>query len=194
MNNNRLTEAALYGSLLNGRLSLSGAVALPAHLAAGAAEFEELLNAFVLAFDPVLSRVHGNIEKYGLHVTGVFPTAGSAPEACEWFSYTTGLSRRVGFELAVATLPFKVSGPILNHAATVLTSVPCEGDLIDGVLGGGFTVRMHRCADTSRFTMTRRFYGSDPEHGVWQIVLPDAAGRFPDEPGYNHDGLPQPLY
>ncbi|RKE02980.1 DUF4262 domain-containing protein [Streptomyces sp. TLI_171] len=193
MNEKILTQAVLANRRLRGLPALSNAGSVGADLAAAAAEFEALLDDFVLAFDPVLSRVHGNIAEHGLHITGVFPSEDAPPE-CLDFSYTTGLSEGLGFELAVATLPFDIAGSILNRSAKVLTAVPSEGDLLEDVLGGGFTARLHRCSDTSRFAMTRQIYGSDPEHGVWQIVVPDSAGRFPDEPGYNHAGLPQPLY
>ncbi|GAA2753305.1 DUF4262 domain-containing protein [Kitasatospora cinereorecta] len=194
MNKNLLIEAALASRRLRGLPALAHTGTVRAHLAVGAAKFEELLDASVTALDPVLGRVLGNIEEHGLHITGVFPVEDAAPEDRGWFSYTTGLSERLGFELALATLPLKSAGPILHHAAKLLTAVPSEGDRVDGILGGGFTVRLHRCVDTGPFAMTRRVYGGDPEHGVWQIVVPDAAGRYPDEPGYNHDGLPQPLF
>ncbi|GAA4981517.1 DUF4262 domain-containing protein [Kitasatospora paranensis] len=194
MKKNLLIEASLAGSRLRGLSALARTGTVPAHLAAPTAEFEELLDAFVITVDPVLARVLDNIEEHGLHITGVFPVEDVVPADRGLFNYTTGLGKRLGFELALATMPFQVAGPILNHAAKLLTAVPSEGDLIDGILGGGYTARLHRCTDTDRFAMTRRIYGSDPAHGVWQIVVPDAAGRYPDESGYNHDGLPQPLF
>jgi hypothetical protein len=167
---------------------------VPSHLADTAAAFEALLLDLVAEFDPVISRVLENIDEHGLHITGVFPNNDTAPEDRERFSYTTGLSRRLGFELALATMPFDTALWILNRTAELIKDTPREGDRVEGLLGGGYTARLHRCADLSRFTMTRRIYGGDPEGGVWQVLVPDAAGLFPDEPGYNHDGLPQPLY
>ncbi|MFF4344751.1 DUF4262 domain-containing protein [Kitasatospora sp. NPDC001540] len=192
MNKNLLIAAALTSGRLHALPARTRTI--PAHLADAAAEFEETLATFVTVLDPVLARVHANIEKHGLHLTGVFPADSPAPAEHEWYTYTTGLGARLGFELALATLPFEVAGPILHHAATLLTATPSEGDLVEGLLGSGYTARLHRCTDTRRFATTRRIYGSDPVDGVWQIVVPDADGRFPDEPGYNHDGLPQPLY
>ncbi|SEM77965.1 DUF4262 domain-containing protein [Streptacidiphilus jiangxiensis] len=189
-----LHEAALANRRLHQLPVLPGVQHTAGRLAATTAEFEALLDDFVVAFDPVISRVLQNIDEHGLHITGVFPTSDTAPEDREQFSYTTGLSERLGFELALATMPYETALWILNTAATLLKDTPAEGDRIEGVLGGGYTARLHRCADTSRFAMTRRIYGSDPDRGVWQVLVPDAAGLFPDEPGYNHTGLPQPLY
>lgn len=141
-------------------------------------------------FQALVRKILADIDAVGRHITGVAPAPGD--EDADTFAYTTGLTRTLGVELAIATLGFELASPILSRVASAITTVPTEGERID--LGDGQPVLFHRAGDTSRFGVTRFIYGGDPVHGVWQVLWPDPDGRFPTEAGYDHARFPQPLY
>ncbi|MFE7072616.1 DUF4262 domain-containing protein [Streptomyces sp. NPDC057620] len=105
------------------------------------------------------------------------------------FAYTVGLGVRTGraYELACTGLPATLACQVLNNAAAQLVeddTDPEDGTVLDGVLDG-YTVRLRPVDDTSDFHQMRAHLGEQPP--VWQVLWPDADGRFPGEPGFLHD-------
>ncbi|MGW7196174.1 DUF4262 domain-containing protein [Streptomyces chryseus] len=105
------------------------------------------------------------------------------------YAYTIGLGFRPGraYELACTTLPAEMACTVLNNAAAQLVTDlldPAEGLVLDEVLVG-YTVRLQRVEDTSRFTGMRALMGEQPP--VWQVLWPDWRGHFPGAEHYSDD-------
>ncbi|MFJ4342628.1 DUF4262 domain-containing protein [Streptomyces sp. NPDC088915] len=131
------------------------------------------------------------IQRAGHAVRWVFDPDGVSPP----FAYTVGLCDRPGrsYELALTGLSAEVAGMVLNNTVDqlVLDALdPTEGLELAGVIFG-YSVRLRRAADTSGFTGMRALYGHQPD--VWQVLLPDVEGRFPDGDDYGDDPKVQPL-
>lgn len=100
-------------------------------------------------------------------------------------AYTSGLCDRPGraYELALTGQDRRVCEIVLNGTVDflLLNAIdPAEGLELQGVIN--HPIRFHRVGDTSSFIGMRSLYGHQPV--VWQILLPDPTGRFPQEPGY----------
>lgn len=103
-------------------------------------------------------------------------------------SYTVGLSgnEAYGYELAQSGLSPHQSHIVLNHLPEAIAQrkiKPVEGLIIEGVLGGGYNLKLRQVSREDQFGMARSVYGQDPK--VWQVVWPDPQNKFPGEPGYN---------
>ncbi|MFG2408821.1 DUF4262 domain-containing protein [Streptomyces brevispora] len=102
------------------------------------------------------------------------------------FAYTVGLSVRAGraYELACTGLPADLACVVLNNTAEQL--VVDDVDPVDGMpltkVLIGYTVRLRPVDDPSTLAAIRTTLGEQPP--VWQVLWPDAWGRFPGEPGH----------
>lgn len=99
-------------------------------------------------------------------------------------AYTVGLHVQRGFELAISGLSCGVSCSILNAVVVWLDerqAAPSPRMEISDLPGGTYPFRLVEAGSSSPFVMVRTVYGHNPP--VWQVVWPDAAGRFPDDPG-----------
>ncbi|WP_405196282.1 DUF4262 domain-containing protein [Streptomyces anulatus] len=104
-------------------------------------------------------------------------------------AYTVGLCLHPGrdHELAVTGQDSRTSGVVLNGTVEALIRdglAPAEDmalSLLDQV-----PVRFRRVVDASRIT------GPGGAPTVWQVLLPDQDGAYPDDPSYRQ-GFIQPL-
>jgi hypothetical protein len=144
-------------------------------------------------FDEVLHRQGEHIDRVGWAVTMVLPTADDPGVA---FAYTVGLTARGFPELVIAGLPPDIAHALLNDLASRVYDWAARfshgqriGDLLVGydavIVDGPATEALYPGAAYAR-------YGTGRVR-LRQVVWPDPRGRFPWEPGYSHDGYPQPL-
>ncbi|MFJ8301299.1 DUF4262 domain-containing protein [Streptomyces sp. NPDC094447] len=132
------------------------------------------------------------IRERGHAVRWVFDPDGVKPP----FAYTLGLCSQPwhgDYELALVGLPARLAGTALNSTVDQLILqglTPAEGLEVTGVLVG-FPVRLRRAADTRPFPGMRSLFGHQPD--VWQVLIPDSAGRFPDADNYGDNRQAQPL-
>lgn len=121
-------------------------------------------------------------------VTGVF-----SDDLGPAFAYTTGLTEFSRPELLIYGLEPELAGPILNRAAELLIDDEALFDAprIGRILRPPYQVAALPAVDTAELTVTRLLYG--PDVPVVQLIWPDAAGRFPWEPGYAYPLDAQPL-
>ncbi|MFD7764140.1 DUF4262 domain-containing protein [Streptomyces microflavus] len=111
------------------------------------------------------------------------------------FAHTVGLCARPGhpYELAVFGLTGRLAQAVLRCAGEQLVRDgldPAEGLELDDVVSG-YSARLRRAQDTSAFTAARELYGPDVE--VWQVLVPDRFGRFPDSSDYSDNRDEQPF-
>lgn len=109
------------------------------------------------------------------------------------FAYSSGLARRPGrvYELACVGLAGPLAQVVIRRAADQLVRDlldPGEGLELDQVVNGD-RVRLRRVEDASRFSSN----GTAPTDPFWQILLPDAWGRFPGDMHYSWPAEAQPL-
>lgn len=109
-----------------------------------------------------------------------------------FYAYSVGLAQRPGlaYELACVGVAGPLAQVIIRRAAEQLRrdlADPAEHLELDQVVNGDL-VRLHRVRDARRFSSN----GTAPTCPFWQILLPDAFGRFPGDPRYPHDDA-QPL-
>lgn len=109
-----------------------------------------------------------------------------------FFAYSVGLAQSPGdaYELACVGLAGPLAQVVIRRAVDQLQRdrlAPAEHLELDQVVNGDL-VRLHRVRDASRFSSN----GTAPTDPFWQILLPDAWGRFPGDPLYPHDDE-QPL-
>ncbi|WP_442538634.1 DUF4262 domain-containing protein [Streptomyces pseudogriseolus] len=98
------------------------------------------------------------------------------------YTYTIGLADRPGraYELAVSGLPYPLADDVLDCAMAQLEEddlTPADGLELDRVLRG-------HLARLRPVTGTGRFRGLAPATPLWQLLMPDHAGRFPGEDHY----------
>jgi hypothetical protein len=152
-------------------------------------EKEELMN----EFDEVLSRQDEHIARVGWAVTAVVPTADDPRSG---FAYTVGLTEHGFPELVIAGLAPAIAQALLNDLAgrvydraTRFRHGQRVGDLLAGydavIVDGAATEALYPGAAYAR-------YGTDRVR-LQQVVWPDRHGRFPWDPGYDHDPQAQPL-
>lgn len=102
-------------------------------------------------------------------------------------SYTVGLtaSKDHGYELAQSGLSPHQSHHMLNDVPEAIKErgiKPVDGLIIEGVLGGGYNIKLRLAERKDLCNMAREVYGEYPT--VWQILWPDQNNRFPGELGY----------
>lgn len=140
-------------------------------------------------------QIEDTIEKYGYFIQGVFPTE---DDDCIPFAYTIGLAQSRGYELiCVGGVGSATMSSILNSTVVALSKRDSwvDGLLLDEILGEGFLVKIVEATDPAVYTeyaigavrRTERTLAEGQTFPIWQILLPDAAGVFPDEEGYNTD-------
>jgi hypothetical protein len=105
-----------------------------------------------------------------------------------FLTYTVGLCDRPGrqYELAVTGQGASTAGAVLNATVDQLLMDaldPVSGLELDAVIDR-FVVKLRQvpAPDQHAFDAMRVLYGHQPT--VWQVLLPDRDGVFPDEPTY----------
>lgn len=138
--------------------------------------------------DAYLATVAAQIDEHGWMLQGVF-----GDKAEDAFTYTVGLTGRGLPELWLGTLSPQQAGGVLNAAAQRLV----DGDLrlepgeVDLGFSVPFRLRGPCDADEAHVGVARQMHPLSVV-SVWQVLWPDAAGRWPDEPEYDRE-LPQRL-
>lgn len=131
-----------------------------------------------------MREVSNNIDKYGWHLTGVFPTE-DAPMPT-YFCYTTGLIERGHPELVTFGLQPRIAHMLMTIAYDEFIKkgrVFQDGETVAGLANLPVFFRSMP-ADHPEYPLGtgRRLYGVDTFPAL-QMVLPDAQGRFPWDPG-----------
>ena len=133
-------------------------------------------------------RILDDIARVGWHVTCVGPAADSDdPE--EWFAYTVGLSKTFEWpELVCFGLDLQVMADLLNDAVAECRSraiTPSSGLLLQEVISG-YPAKLEAPGPMAKeYVNSARWlaHREDKELSVLQLLWPDNAGKFPDEPG-----------
>lgn len=133
--------------------------------------------------DTVVADCRAKMRRHGFTVIGV----GANPEeGAPQFAYTVGVSTLRGFEFAISGLSIEtmhsVLGTLARRAHTVELT-PRNGLLVEGVLTGGFNLRMQRAHPKHRFGMMRPVLRQLVPPVVWQAQFPDIDHRFPGDEG-----------
>jgi hypothetical protein len=110
-----------------------------------------------------------------------------------FYAYSVGLALRPGrpYELACVGLAGPLAQVVIRRAAAQLVRDgldPAEGLELDQVVNGD-RVRLHLVQDSSRLSNN----GTPPTGPFWQVLLPDAWGRFPGDLHCSISDRDQPL-
>jgi hypothetical protein len=120
------------------------------------------------------------------------PPAQAAYEAL--FTYTVGLRETFGHPEVILVGRWSSAHPILNVVGELVREGArfAPGDRSDDVVDG-YPARFGAVCDQCREAcLTWASWAADREpFEALQLILPDATGRWPDEPDYG--GFPQPL-
>jgi hypothetical protein len=130
-------------------------------------------------------KVNENIRKYGYHSTFVF--AGKSPSFC----YSTGIYKSFGIpEIFTSSLTQNLSVTLIQnyvdkfkHIGEVPLNIRVD-DLTDRFPIYLIDVPEIKLIDYVLSTI--RFYNGHPYKYV-QLIYPDTAGNFPNDPGYDYD-------
>lgn len=139
------------------------------------------------AMDAYLGRVASIIDEHGVMLQVVF-----GDSVADAFTYTVGLTGRGLPELWLGTLAPAQAGPILNAAAKKQRAR--GGAFQPGRLDLEFSVdfRVHGPVDVDEAAVgVARQMHPLSDVVVLQVLWPDEAGLFPDEPGYDERRFPQ---
>lgn len=128
------------------------------------------------AMDAYLGRVAALIDEHGVMLQAVF-----GDSVADAFTYTVGLTGRGLPELWLGTLAPEQAGPILNAAAKQTALEPGPLDLGFSV---PFRIRGPVDVDEAAVGVARQMHPLS-DVVVLQVLWPDEAGLFPDEPGYD---------
>ena len=129
--------------------------------------------------------VDNNIETYGYHITYILEENDFTP-----FGYSTGLYKNFGIpEVFVSGLPNGLSNTLITNYAEAFKGqrVPLNqklSELIDRF--PVYIIPVKNEALNQKTLSTFRLYQNDHFESV-QIIFPDLAGKFPEEPGYDYD-------
>jgi len=139
--------------------------------------------------DDLMRAVADNIGRHGQHLVGV---TGNQP-----FTYTVGLLPRWGFELIVFGLPHTHAGTILNTISLRLRQgLTLEFNKPD-LRFTNVPIKFIKCGPKAQefVGVARRYYAVGFDVPVVQIIVCDRAGKFPGEPGFDHERMDplQPL-
>lgn len=132
--------------------------------------------------DEFLAHVRENIDQHGWHAQGV----GARPDR-PTYTYTVGLTA-MGFEelVVVGLLPSQAHEVLTGGVRLLQDGVGLHaGRIVQGLLEG-LPIKTTDCSN-EHLNVARSVYGV--EVMAVQLVWPDAAGRFPGEPGHD-DSLP----
>ncbi|MFF4534254.1 DUF4262 domain-containing protein [Streptomyces sp. NPDC001407] len=112
------------------------------------------------------------------------------------YSYTVGLHQSRGYELVMTGVPRTVAEPVLHNLVERFahSAGPEPGVDLDGVLGGGYRIRMRRVDSLVNFAILRALFGEDADPPYWQAVWPDPSGIFPGAPGCSLTPAGQPHF
>lgn len=126
--------------------------------------------------------IKDTIAKYGVQLLGVGGEGTSPP-----FAYTIGLTPKFGVEILMVGLPLKYVGPILNSVAARATLPALDVPNPDFA---NLPLMFKRCTKDLELlhdefvVQSDVFY--DQQVDVVQLVMPDKAGLFPSDPGFDH--------
>ncbi len=125
-----------------------------------------------------------NIRNVGLQVIGV-----GGDHTQPTFTYTVGLSERVGYELIAVGLPYKFAHQIFNDIALnhLLKDEPLALEVPDDRFTN-MPVKFRECHPDlvcEYGVQAYRYYDRDDIRFV-QMVMCDRAGLFPEDPNYDH--------
>ncbi|MEU0110669.1 DUF4262 domain-containing protein [Streptomyces sp. NPDC006251] len=119
---------------------------------------------------------------YAVPRIGPDPETGQPP-----YAYTAGLHVTHGYELAISGLEPEVASEVVDLLATTLLergTTPAEGVAVDGLLHGGYSLRLRPVGDPARFRIIAALFPELPAlPAIWQALWPDAGHRFPGDVG-----------
>ena len=132
-------------------------------------------------------RILDDIDRVGWHITCVGPAVDSDdPE--EWFAYTVGLSKTFGWpEMICFGLDLQVMADLLNYAVDECRArgvSPSAGLVLNDVING-FPAKLENPRPMADEYVNSAHWLARHEGlslSVLQLLWPDKAGHFPDEP------------
>jgi hypothetical protein len=136
--------------------------------------------------DAFMADMIETIDKCGHAIIYVSPGEGRD----QFFSYTVGLTLKYGYEIMQSGLSPHQSSHLLNDLPEAIMQrgiALAEGLIIEGLLSNGYNIKMREVSDSQFLGIAKRLYGSYPR--AWQAMWPDPNNRFPDEPGYDPEGI-----
>jgi len=136
-------------------------------------------------------RVARTVAEHGYAVHPVLADGRSAP-----YSYTIGLHQSHGYELVMTGLSPEVTSGVLHALVDRFadSAGPDPDALLDGVLSGGFQVRMRRVDSLVHFSLLQAVFGDDARPPYWQVVWPDRFGVFADDAACSLSPGVQPFF
>src|SRR6185437_4666755 len=142
--------------------------------------------------DEFMLDLMATIEKCGHAI--IYVGAGEGRE--QNFSYTVGLTadERFGYEIMQSGLSPHQSHHLLNDLPIAITNrgiKPMDGLIIEGIISGGYNVKLREITDKALLGVAKRLYGDYPK--AWQVMWPDRGNRFPDEAGYDPEDCLQEI-
>jgi hypothetical protein len=140
----------------------------------------------MMNFDAYLDQCRAVIAEHGWMIQGVFATETSPGPP---FAYTVGLTAAGLPELIITGLPHDLAPAILNNAA----QSHLETELVPGkVCDTAASVPLRIApAPNAEIGVAYQLYGE--RASALQLVWPDDAGIYPDEPDWNLPADAQPL-
>jgi len=134
----------------------------------------------------VIRKALENIEKFGWHITGVFPTADDASKG--WFAYTTGATTRKLPEIVITGVPFETSAGLINELLKSIESgkeTLREDTPYTEICNMPIYLRKLTMAQVEGYMYMTGNFHQGKEYPVYQFVYPDPNGKFPWEDGYD---------
>lgn len=141
-------------------------------------------------FDGYVRHMQDLIAEFGWAIQAVMGDEETVP-----FCYTVGLASKDLPELAVFGLPAPVAGAILNDlAARAVAGVEFgDGLMLHDVVDALPVMIVEVIDSTKHLTLANRIgrrTPADPQVRAWQVVFPDAQGRWPWAPESDVATLP----
>jgi hypothetical protein len=142
--------------------------------------------------DEMLGRLAEMVSRSGWALQGVF---GDTVESV--FTYTVGLTEAGLPELWLGSLDPRQAGAVLNGLAVMHLAAAADGGLpvgepVDCEFSVRFRLRGPVQARAGETFAAFQMYGEEAV-SLLQVLWPDAAGKYPDEWGYDHAAFPQRL-
>lgn len=136
-----------------------------------------------------LDRCRRLVAETGWMIQGVTPVARpGVPQHRSFWYYTVGLTPLGHPEFTLSGVNPDIAEPLLNDLAIRVRDGEhyCNGEQLEDVIGGGYKVHLLDVTAFKTFplALVKTLYPQHPQRAL-QVVLPDAAHRWPWQPGYD---------
>lgn len=152
-------------------------------------------------FDKMLQALASNIVQYGRAVVAVGGSEVETPEGKKIdekaFTYSVGNTIHEVPELIIANVAPKMAAMLINHMSKTMISDGLYPLNTDVSIGGTHPLRLMELDDRAILKycpMIANLLGDDSGARVWEIIVPDVHGRFPEHPDCDPTYKEQPRY